>query len=118
VNSTRSLPAITHINSWALDKKHLKIGTSSNILPLPHLIRYSQDKKRRYKEMTANTGIRNGMVVAGPIIGLVYVIFLPFIALAMLPTLIVARAMQRLRNVSHFGWRHSEAYLTGRKTKK
>lgn len=68
--------------------------------------------------MTENTGIGNGMAVAGPFIGLAYVIFLPFIALVMLPTLIIARSIQRLRSVSHFGWRHSEAYLTGRKPKK
>lgn len=71
--------------------------------------------------MTANTGISNGMAVAGPIIGLVYVIFLPFIALAMLPTLVISKALLEIRKRSArnpFGWRHSEAYLTGRKSKK
>lgn len=59
------------------------------------------------------------LVVIGPLMGLVYAVFLPFVAIAMVSWLLfrkvfggVAEALQR---AAVFGWQPSEAYLAGRK---
>jgi len=62
------------------------------------------------------------MLLLGPIIGLVYVIGLPFIGIAMVVAFLGKKvfdgAVDLLRNVVSFGWRPSEAYLSGKKKKK
>jgi hypothetical protein len=62
------------------------------------------------------------MLVAGPIIGLLYVISLPFIGIATIATLAARRAVGGLVNVIgkslSFGWRPGEAYLAGKKKDK
>lgn len=59
-------------------------------------------------------------LVAGPVMGLVYVVVLPFIAIGTVITIVggkmvggLVRAAARLS----FGWRPSEAYLSGKKKK-
>jgi|Deesub1362A_J573_1020465.scaffolds.fasta_scaffold00199_13 uncharacterized metal-binding protein len=59
------------------------------------------------------------LLLLGPILGLVYVIFLPFIAIAAIITLIGVKigggTLNLIRNAVSFGWRPREAYLTGKK---
>lgn len=58
----------------------------------------------------------------GPLLGLVYFICLPVIAIATIVTLIggkiVGGIMNQARNLVSFGWRPTEAYLAGKKKKK
>ncbi|MBI5741442.1 MAG: hypothetical protein HZA16_12105 [Nitrospirae bacterium] len=58
----------------------------------------------------------------GPLIGLVYFICLPFIAIATIVTLIggkiIGGMLSAARGLVSFGWRPTEAYLAGRKKKK
>lgn len=73
-----------------------------------------------YEENKEGKGIST--LLMGPILGLVYVIALPFIAIATIVTLIGKKALggilSLLRNLVSFGWRPSEAYLSGKKKKK
>lgn len=61
-------------------------------------------------------------LLLGPIIGLAYVIFLPFISIAALIVMIGGKALgamwSLLKSLVYFGWRPSEAYLAGKKKKK
>ena len=70
----------------------------------------------------ATIGKRAVALLLGPVVGLGYVIFLPFIALA---TIIFMTGRKTLgkgwdiaRNLTYFGWRPSEAYLAGKKEDK
>jgi hypothetical protein len=59
------------------------------------------------------------MLLAAPLLGLAYAMFLPFIGIAMLITLIGRKlfggVLDGLWKTAAFGWRPSEAYLLGRK---
>lgn len=59
------------------------------------------------------------MLIVGPILGLLYVIFLPFVAIAIMVTLLVKKMAEGIfhlaRNFVSFGWRPTEAYLGGKK---
>ncbi len=70
-----------------------------------------------YEDNKKGSGI--GMLVSGPILGLMYVIALPFIAIATVVTLVggkmVAGIVSTISNLVSFGWRPSEAYLSGKK---
>jgi hypothetical protein len=61
-------------------------------------------------------------LIAGPIMGLIYVISLPFVAIAMVVVLIGRKALggvlSIVRSLISFGWRPTEAYLGGKKEKK
>ncbi len=61
-------------------------------------------------------------LILGPIVGLAYVIFLPFIGLALITVLGLRRLggglLSLVRTVAAFGWRPMEAYLSGRKKTK
>jgi len=62
------------------------------------------------------------MILAAPVIGLVFAVFLPFIGIAMTVTLLAKKLAQGIASAAagsmSFGWRPIEAYLTGRKAKK
>ncbi|MEW6118071.1 MAG: hypothetical protein AB1553_14405 [Nitrospirota bacterium] len=62
-----------------------------------------------------------GILVIGPLLGLVYAAFLPFIGIAMMVKLIGQKAFggafEALRAGASFGWRPKEAYLAGKKKK-
>jgi len=62
------------------------------------------------------------MLLAGPIIGLLYVISLPFIGiatfLAFLAERIVNSVLSLIGKSLSFGWRPKEAYLSGKKKSK
>ncbi|MCL4477141.1 MAG: hypothetical protein M1508_13110 [Nitrospirae bacterium] len=67
-------------------------------------------------------GQRISALVLGPMVGLVYVICLPFMAIATIITLLAEKVMGGvlglLWSLVSFGWRPSEAYLSGKKRKK
>ncbi len=76
--------------------------------------------------LTYNEEVGRGKGIAallfGPLLGLVYFICLPFIAIATIVTLlggkILGGILSQARNLASFGWRPSEAYLAGKKKKK
>lgn len=61
-------------------------------------------------------------VIAGPIMGLVYFLTLPFIAIGAVVVLIATKVLREALNIARsvvsFGWRPSEAYLAGKKKKR
>jgi hypothetical protein len=62
------------------------------------------------------------MLIAGPVIGLFYVISLPFIAIATVTTLAAGKVVNGLLSLVgtslSFEWRPREAYLAGKNKKK
>ena len=72
------------------------------------------DAKKAYYGMPAAA-----IIVAGPVLGLIYALFLPFIGIAMLVKLVGQKAgagvMEMVHGSASFGWRPSESYLTGKK---
>ena len=69
----------------------------------------------------ATIGKRAVALLLGPVVGLIYVIFLPFISLAAIIVMVGGKTLGKLwniaRNLTYFGWRPSEAYLAGKKKK-
>jgi hypothetical protein len=79
-------------------------------------------KEREHRQEESATPLRAiGTLILGPVLGMVYAIFLPFIGLAMLPILVGRKVLPvvayTLRSVVSFGWRPAEAYLAGKKLK-
>ena len=62
------------------------------------------------------------VIVAAPVIGLLYAVFLPFIGIAMVVKLVAQKigggAMETVRGSASFGFRPSESYLSGKKKAK
>jgi len=62
------------------------------------------------------------VIVASPVLGLLYAAFLPFIGIAMLLKLVAQKAgggvFEAIQSSSSFAWRPSESYLTGRNRKR
>ena len=58
------------------------------------------------------------VLLAGPVLGLVYAIFLPFIGIAMTIALLARKVAEGGAHAASFGWRPVEAYLAGRKSRK
>ncbi len=62
-----------------------------------------------------------GILFMGPVLGLLYAAFLPFIGIAMVLKLIVQKiggaTLGPVRSGASFGWRPSESYLAGKKKK-
>jgi hypothetical protein len=62
------------------------------------------------------------MLMAAPVIGLVFAVFLPFIGIVMTLNLVGKKLVQGVESAAagsmSFGWRPIEAYLAGRKTRK
>ena len=62
------------------------------------------------------------MLMAAPVIGLVFAVFLPFIGIVMTLSLISRKLVDGVTSAAagsmSFGWRPIEAYLAGRKRKK
>jgi hypothetical protein len=65
------------------------------------------------------TGVK---LLAAPIIGLVYVVFLPFIGIATLAAVAGRKVLGGVASVAgktiSFGWKPMEAYLAGKKKEK
>jgi hypothetical protein len=74
------------------------------------------DAKKAYYRMPAAA-----IIVAGPVLGLLYAAFLPFIGIAILVKLVGQKAGGAVMEMAHgsasFGWRPSESYLSGKKNK-
>jgi hypothetical protein len=72
------------------------------------------EAKKAYYRMPAAA-----IIVAGPVLGLIYALFLPFIGITMLVKLVGQKAgagvMEMVHGSASFGWRPSESYLTGKK---
>ncbi len=72
----------------------------------------------------AENGAVQGMaaLLVGPVAGLAYVICLPFIVIGTTVVLMGGQLfggfLGLLKSLATFGWRPSEAYLSGRKRKK
>jgi hypothetical protein len=69
------------------------------------------------------TGYRNtlkvvGKIAAAPFIGIAYVVMLPFAFLAALGSAVMGGALNFFGKTAVFGWRPTEAYLTGKKKKR
>ncbi len=62
------------------------------------------------------------ILLASPILGLVYAVFLPFIGvfalLNVVFTKVLGGSISRLSKIATFGWRPAEAYLSGKKNDK
>lgn len=62
------------------------------------------------------------ILLAGPVLGLAYAVFLPFIGIAVLmqvvATKLFGRVMDGVSRIAIFNWRPSEAYLAGKRRKK
>ena len=62
------------------------------------------------------------VLMAAPILGLVYAVFLPFIGIAAVITMVGRKLMGGLAHeaskAASFGWRPAEAYLSGKEKKK
>lgn len=62
------------------------------------------------------------VLAAGPVLGLVFAVFLPFIGIAMAAMLIIRKIGVAVRETTaaaaSFAWRPVEAYLAGRKKRK
>jgi hypothetical protein len=62
------------------------------------------------------------VLAMGPVLGLIYAAFLPFIGIAIITKIILTklfgRTLEGLSSVSTFNWSPSEAYLAGRQHKK
>jgi len=74
------------------------------------------DVRKAYYRMPAAA-----IIVAGPVLGLMYAAFLPFIGIAMVLKLVAQKAgggvMEMVHGGASFGWRPSESYLSGKKKK-
>lgn len=84
---------------------------------------YAEIKKRKKEGMKMKKGknINNAlMVVAGPIIGLLYAVLFPFIGIAVLAKLGLQKVLAPVTvpGYASFGWRPSESYLAGKKKNK
>ena len=59
------------------------------------------------------------ILLAGPVLGLVYAVFLPFIGIAMFVAILLKKlfggALQAAQKEASFSWKPSEAYLAGKK---
>jgi hypothetical protein len=63
-----------------------------------------------------------GVLLAGPVLGLLYAVFLPFIGIAMTLVLVgrklISAVVQVAVKSTSFGWRPIEAYLDGKQRRK
>ena len=61
------------------------------------------------------------VLVAAPVLGLLYAAFLPFIGIAMLAKLVAQKiggsVLETVPGSASFAWRPSESYLSGRKNR-
>ena len=61
------------------------------------------------------------VLVAAPVLGLLYAAFLPFIGIAMLVKLVAQKVgggvLETVQSSASFAWRPSESYLSGRKNR-
>jgi hypothetical protein len=63
-------------------------------------------------------GTTVGMILLSPILGLLYVVFLPFIGFAVVGYVLVKKTLEKLAKISSFSWQPIESYLTGKNNRK
>jgi hypothetical protein len=73
-------------------------------------------------EFMRRTGYRNvlktvGRIAAAPFIGIAYVVALPFAFFGAIASVAGGAALSAFGKTAAFGWRPTEAYLTGKKKK-
>lgn len=72
-------------------------------------------------EKDSNILKKAAMLLLGPVVGLIYVIFLPFASIATIIVMAGGSALEKLwsvtRSIVYFGWRPAEAYFSGKKGK-
>jgi hypothetical protein len=73
-------------------------------------------------EFIRRTGYRNvlktaGRIAAAPFIGVAYVVALPFAFFGAIASVTAGAALNAFGRTAVFGWRPTEAYLTGKKKK-
>ena len=72
------------------------------------------DKTQRYYKMHPAA-----VIIAAPVLGLIYAVFLPFIGLAMLASVLLKKLFGGLAQSAYrgaaFSWQPSEAYLAGKR---
>jgi hypothetical protein len=94
---------------WNVRNGHRVDVTEEYILP--------GNESTHYIKMSAGA-----MLLSGPFIGLAYVVFLPFIGIAMVATVlgreIMAGAISLVGKSISVGWRPQSAYLSGKKKEK
>lgn len=71
-----------------------------------------------YQEEKRNKQNAVGALLLSPIIGLAYAVSLPFIGITTTLVLTAKRAHDGIVGIIGFGWRPSEAYLSGKKKNK
>ena len=73
-----------------------------------------------YMRKVGSRGIMKtmGKIAAAPFIGIAYVVMLPFAFIAALGSAATGGVMTFFGKTAVFGWRPTEAYLTGKKKKK
>jgi hypothetical protein len=77
---------------------------------------------REDMEFIRRTGYRNvlktvGKIAAAPFIGIAYVVALPFAFFGAIGSAAAGAALNAFGKTAVFGWRPTEAYLTGKKKK-
>jgi len=80
-------------------------------------------ERREHNMVTYNeetTAVQRAVgLLMGPILGLAYVVYLPFIAIAItvvvLGKKVLGEALLVLRSFATFGWNPSEAYISGKR---
>jgi hypothetical protein len=94
---------------WNVRNGHRVDVTAESILP--------GDETSHYIRMSAGA-----MLLSGPFIGLAYVVFLPFIGIAMVATAVgrevLAGVISLVGKSISVGWRPQSAYLSGKKKEK
>lgn len=62
------------------------------------------------------------ILAAGPVLGLIYAAFLPFIGLAIIARLVISKlfggSAAEISRIATFNWNPAESYLAGRRQKK
>jgi hypothetical protein len=85
-------------------------------MPFATLRRATRETRDQLRKMGYSKALAKlGKVIAMPLIGLAYVVALPFAFMYAIGSAIVAKAAPGISSGMIFGWRPSEAYLSGKK---
>ena len=84
--------------------------------PFATLVRAARETRDQLRRMGRSKVIGNvGKIVAMPLIGLAYLIALPFAFVFAVGSVLAAKISPNLGSGMMFGWRPSESYLSGKK---
>jgi hypothetical protein len=75
----------------------------------------------KYTEETTGESVSGWQIIFGPIVGLLYVVALPLMAIGTVAVLLVSKVSKAVLDLAsrivYFEWRPTEAYLAGKKRK-